>query len=82
MHSNLKYFSEIIIVALICGCVFSPYASALALLVISAAKLLERYFTRNISDDDRKDIQSLKSDHQKLKDKVDKEGLAKAFSRG
>lgn len=81
MQSELPFFFEIVGLALVAGCLFSPYASASALMVVLTAKIADKYFTRNISDRDRNEIQTLKAEQIKLKLKVEQDGLAKAFTR-
>lgn len=81
MQSKLPHFFEIIAAGLVCGCLFSPYASAFGLAFVLAAKLAEKYYTRNLSDADRIEIQTIKTEHEKLKLKVEKDSLAKAFAR-
>lgn len=81
MQSKLPYFFEGLGIVLVLGCLLSPIASAFGLLVVCSAKLGDKYFTRNIADSDRLEIQALKSEHLKLKTKVEQEGLAKAFIR-
>lgn len=81
MQSKLPYFFEIMTAALVAGSLFQPFASAIGLLIIFSAKIAEKYFTRNISDSDRRDIQSIKAEQIEIKLKVEREGLAKAFTR-
>lgn len=78
---NLKEISfiQILTFMLVAGCVLNPFASALGFLFLLAQQSLLNYFTANISDKDRKDISTLLSDVSKLKEKAEKEGLAKAF---
>ena len=88
MQSKLPHFFEILLAGLVCGCLFSPFASAIAIMFICSARLAEKYFTRNIADADRAELQSLKIDLQtaksefsKIKLKVEQDSLAKAFGR-
>lgn len=73
-------FHKFIITVLVVGAVLSPYAAALALLIFFGHQTAEKYFTKNISDSDRRQIDALKVDVQKLAEQKKKDGLAQAFA--
>lgn len=72
-------FMQIMTIMLVCGCLFHPAASAVGLVVIFTFQIAEKYFTRNISDTDRKQLFTLKLDLEKIAQAQQKESLAKAF---
>lgn len=72
-------FQKVLIFGLVLGCVLHPASSAAGLLIIFAAQIAERYFTRNISDPDRQAIAKLKADVDKVGKLQAEQNLAKAF---
>lgn len=82
MPFKVPHFLELACAVLIAGCALNPFASAIGLLVFFTAMLGDRYFTKNLSDADRLEIQFIKSEQAKLKVKVEHDGLTKAFTRG
>lgn len=76
---NVPYLFEGLIVILVGASVFSPVASTCSLLVMLSAALAHKYFTRNVSDQERLDLQVLKTDFAKIKSKVEQDSLSKAF---
>lgn len=72
-------FHEVIVAVLVAGCVVHPAAAAAGLLILALKHAAEKYFTRNISDQDRKTISALKAELEKVSSIQQKEGLAKAF---
>lgn len=80
MNLTQKNFENILIFFLVAGCICSPLDSAFGLFFILLAQCAERFFTKNISDSDRSELQTLKSEVEKHADTLRKQGLAKAFS--
>lgn len=72
-------FQKVLIIALVAGCVLHPASSAIGLMIVLSSQVADRYFTRNISDPERKAIASLKTDIEKIHAIQQKDGLAKAF---
>lgn len=72
-------FQKGLIVFLSVGCIVHPASSAIGLLIVCGAGIADRYFTRNVSDQDRRSIAALKADLDKIRDTQQKDGLAKAF---
>jgi hypothetical protein len=72
-------FQKFLIVALVAGCVLHPASSAIGLLIVFGAQVADKYFTRNISDSDRRALDSVKADIEKINKVQQKESLAKAF---
>lgn len=72
---------DALIVALVAGCVLHPASSAVGLLILFGSEATNRYFTRNISDPERRAIAQLKTEVEKISVVQQKEGLAKAFVR-
>ena len=88
MIKGSPIFYQLLSALLAGGCLIHPASSAVGLLVVCSAQLAERFFTRNVTDDDRLEIKSLggeiqllKSEMHKLKLKSDQESLSKAFTR-
>ena len=74
-----QHYYDILALALVAGSVLSPSTSVIGVLIIFSAKLTDKYFSSNITDQDRKDLATLKVDFAKLKVKTDAHDLAKAF---
>jgi hypothetical protein len=74
-----KNFENVLMFALVAGCVIHPLSAALGLLVLLSSQAAERFFTRNVSDSDRSAIAALKVDMKKISEVQQKAGLAKAF---
>jgi hypothetical protein len=72
-------FQKFLILALVAGCVLHPASAAAGLLIVFASQVVDKYFTRNIADSERKIIESLKGDVKKLSEEQQKIGLSKAF---
>lgn len=72
-------FDKTMIVLLVAGCVIHPGSAAAGLLILASAKTAERYFTKNISDQDRRVIATIKADVDKISAIQQKDGLVKAF---
>jgi len=74
-------FQKSLTAALVIGCLFHPFASCVALLIFLAHQLADKYFTSNISDKDRKDLQTIKAEIAEVKLNQQTQNLTKAFSR-
>ena len=74
-----QHYYDILALALVAGSVLSPVTSVIGVLIIFAAKLVDKYFSSNITDQDRKDLAILKSDYSKIKLKIETQDLGKAF---
>ena len=80
-------FHQVLALALTVGCLTHPASSAVGLLIVCASQITERYFTRNITDADRTELEAtkadlagVKADVVKLKESTNKAGIAQAFS--
>ena len=74
-----QHYYDILALALVAGSVLSPITSVIGVLIIFAAKLVDKYFSSTITDQDRKDLAVLKTEFTKLKVKTDTQDLGKAF---
>lgn len=74
-----EVIDKLFIAVLVGGCVLHPASSAVALCVFLSYQIAERYFKANIFDQDKRDLEALKTDVIKLKQHQQSIDLGKAF---